>query len=164
MIDGGKLHPVPRDPLAMLLGDSVMGVYQTHSRDAAEADQKAGADEGDLLLQPWKTGILLIRQRIPVFRRTAFDDIGDLDVFSAEIEHGQHVVEQISGPADERDSLQVLLFAGPFSHKHQLCVLVADAENKIGPGRTEGAFHAILAVMAKLFHPRQVTSPLPYSI
>ena len=44
--------------------------------------------------------LLLRKLRVAVVRRTAFDNVGDVDLGAVQINHLEHVVEQLSGRAD----------------------------------------------------------------
>ena len=49
------------------------------------------------------------------------------------IYHFKHIVEQLTGGADERLALQILLLARSFADEHQLALGIADAENDVVP-------------------------------
>ena len=51
----------------------------------------------------------------------------------AKVDDREHIVEQLSGCADKRLALQILVFAGAFAHKQDLGVLRANAEDDIVP-------------------------------
>ena len=66
-------------------------------------------------------------------RRAAFDDVRNIYARTVEIDHFKHIVEQLTGGADERLALQILIFAGALAHEQHLRVLWADAEDDMVP-------------------------------
>ena len=79
-----------------------------------------GANEIDLFLEKRLAGRDLVRLGIAIFRRPAFDDIGDIDVLALEPHaFGDDIGEQLAGPADERLALQIFVTPRPFADEHQ---------------------------------------------
>ena len=112
VVDGHHLKAVLFKPLAVLARDLEVGLDEAHGRDAPEADDDLRPQQRDLAAQIADAGILLHAQRVAVFRRAALDDIGDLHVLALETDDLEHIVEQMTGPADERHALRVLVRAG----------------------------------------------------
>ena len=52
---------------------------------------------------------------------------------------GHQAIEQLTGPADERQALTVLLCAGPFAHEHEVRVGVAGPEDDLGAALGQAA-------------------------
>ena len=77
-------------------------------------------------------GLDLLRYRIAVARRTAFQHVGDVDLFARESDAGEQLLEQLPGGADERDSLLVLVKAGRLAHEHQIGMRLTRAEDDLG--------------------------------
>ena len=67
--------------------------------------------------------------RSAIFRRTAFHDVADVDVFALQAHRFDHLRQQFSGAADERQALHVFIVAGAFADKNQLGVGIAVAKN-----------------------------------
>ena len=62
----------------------------------------------------------------------------DIDVgVSAQIDDGEHIVQQFSRPAHEGQALKILLFAGPFAYKQDISLIIADTENHVISGFTQ---------------------------
>ena len=68
--------------LAMFFGDAEIRFDELHGGNTAQTHQDLRAHEIKLIAQPTDAGILFLRLGIPVFRRTAFDDVGDIDAFA----------------------------------------------------------------------------------
>ena len=87
-------------------------------------------------------GILLFLSGIPVPGRTAFYYICNVDLFSVQVYHFQHVIKQHSRRAHKGNTLYILLFSGAFANEHYLCLLVTDTENQIAPPCGQGTGYA----------------------
>ena len=133
MIEGGKEDAALFDELPVLAGDLEIRPDQAHGGDAAEADDDLRLEELRLRAQKIDTGVLLGLHGVPVFGRTAFDDIRDVAVVAAKVDDREHLVEEFARRADERLALQILIFAGALAHEQHLCVLWADAEDDMVP-------------------------------
>ena len=132
MQHGHHPHALLLDECAVLSGDAQVGLYQPHAGDPAEGDDDLGADDARLLAQISDAALLLVLLRIAVLRRTAFDDVGDVDVFAAvEVDGVQQLVEELTGSADEGLALYILLLAGTFADEHDASLGIADAENNV---------------------------------
>ena len=121
------------EPLPMLAGDAKVRLDDRHRSDAPETDDELRADQIALRVQPVAARSLLLVERVTVVRRTAFDDVRNVYVRAVEIDHFEHIVEQFSGGADERLTLQILLLARTLADEHQLALGIADAENDVVP-------------------------------
>ena len=73
-------HAVFQEKLPVLTGDLEVRGNEAAGRDTAQANNDLGADQGGLCLEPVDAGLLLLRLRVPIAGRTAFDDVGDVDV------------------------------------------------------------------------------------
>ena len=119
----------------MLPGDFEIRLDETHGGDPPQTDDDLWTDEGHLVAKVVNTGVLLRIQRVPVLRRTAFDDVGDVHVFlPAQIDELQHLVQQLAAPPHKGLTLEVLIFAGALSNEHDLRVPDAHAEYHMVPG------------------------------
>lgn len=120
-------------PLTMVFGDAEVFPNQLLGGNSPQADDDFRPDELCLHPQPGDAGFLLCLQGISVLRRTALDDITDVAVLTAETDDGKHIVEELTGRADERFALQVLLLTGAFADEHDFCVVGACAEDYMMP-------------------------------
>lgn len=127
----------------MLACDAKRILYERSRGDAAQADDDRRIDECDLPPQPFAAAFLLHKLRVTVVRRAAFDNVGDVNLCSVEIDHFEHIVEQLSGWADKRQALQILLLAGALADEHDACILGAVAEDEMVPRLAEAAAPAL---------------------
>ena len=73
-------------------------------------------------------------------RRTALDDVGNVDVLMpVQVDELQHVVQQLAPPAHKGLALKVLVLAGALTDEHDLGVPGAYAEHHIGAFIRQGA-------------------------
>lgn len=146
-------HPyaLAEGPLSVFAGDTQVGFDDLHAGDPAEGDDDLRADQAGLLAQPADTALLFVVLRVAVHGRTAFDDICDVDVlFAVKIDGVQHFVEELSGSADERLALQILLFARTFADEQDLCAFAADAEDDVVPLFAQAAGGTAFTFLFKL--------------
>ena len=64
-----------------------------------------------------------------IFRRAAFHDVADVDVFSLQAHRFDHLRQKFSGAADEGEALHVFIVAGAFADKNQFGFGIAVAED-----------------------------------
>ena len=152
MVDGGHGHPCFLHPLPVLLGDPIVGVNEPLGGDAAQADDHLGAQQGHLVAQIADTGVLLGVQGVPVVGRAALDNIGDVYVFlPAQINEGEHIVQQLACGAHKGLPLQVLLFSRALPHQQNGGGLGPHPEHHVVSGLRQGALAAGLAGVLQLF-------------
>ena len=80
MIGAHHINTVALDPLAVLFRYFKIRGNDPAGSNPSKTHNDLRADDRHLIAQKADTLLLLLRQRIPVFRRTAFDDIGNIDV------------------------------------------------------------------------------------
>ena len=103
--------------------------------DLAEEERLAGGD--------------FVGLGVPVLRRTALDDVGDVDVFAREADRLDHLRQQLAGAPDERDPLDVFIAARRLADEHEPRVRIADAKDDLAPAeRRELAAGAVAEVGA----------------
>ena len=79
-------------------------------------------------------------QQSAVFRRTAFENVGDVDVTAVNADGIQIFVKQLAGRADKRNARFILVLSRCFSDEHQAGIRIACSENDVGSGFAELAF------------------------
>ncbi len=126
-------------PPAAELQNALRRVKQFARRGAAEEHQEIGVGQFDLALDERPADGGLLRRRASVSRRTPRHDVGDVDVGAAEADRGEHPVEQLPGPPDEGQPLDILVPPGPFADKHDPTFRVAVGEDKLRRGEAEVA-------------------------
>ena len=80
-----------------------------------------------------------MRRRRAVAGRAPRHDIGDIDLGAVEPDRGQHLVQQLTGAADERDALPILVGPWRLADEHDFGARLAGAEDELGRGRLEAA-------------------------
>ena len=143
MVNGGHVDAAPLEPLAVLSGDAEVLPDDLLGGDAAQTDDDLGPQQRRLTAQPAQAGLLLHVQGVPVLGRTAFDDVTDIAVVSAQVNDGEHLVKKLNCRADKRLNGQILLLAGTLADKYDVRRRLTDAENHIGPGPCQGAGGAL---------------------
>ena len=84
-----------------------------------------------------------------VFGWAALDDVADVNVGARERDAFlvggalDHLREQLAGPADERQTLRILVRPRAFPHKHQFRLLVAGSEYELVPSVVQTAAFAL---------------------
>ena len=147
-------HPdaVLFDEFAVLLRDAEVRVDDPLCRDPAEADDDLRTDQPDLLAQPEDARILLLRLRIAVLRRAAFDHVADIDIAPArQADRVEVFVQKLAASADERLAAQILLLAGSLADEHDLRIRHAHAEHEIRARFTQSAARTGHAVSFQVF-------------
>jgi hypothetical protein len=121
-------------------GDPLRCIEEETGREVAKRYDDPRRDQGQLLVQKRPTGRDLVGQRIPVARRTAFHDIGDVDLIPAQTGLLQkQPVEELPRSTDEGTALQVLFPPRPLAYHHEVGVGIPLTEDDRGPAGGEGA-------------------------
>ena len=116
---------------------------------APRATITLGLIGSDLPHQKWRAGLAFVALRRAVPRRPALDDVRDVDFFAPQAHGFDHVVEQLSGAADERFALLVFVGARRFADEHQLGMRIAHAEdNLLAPLLGQAAAGAVADIFA----------------
>src|SRR5579864_4473765 len=84
----------------------------------AEQQHDLGLDEFLLLVQVRRACLHLVRQRIPVARWPALQDVGDENVCPGEADALEQLVEQLAGRPDEWLPLLILVLPGRLADDH----------------------------------------------
>ncbi len=111
------------------IGESVLS--SALAANVPSATMTRGPDEIDLAVEERLAGRDLVRLRIPVLRRPALDDVGDVDVRALELNGLDDLREQLPGASDERLAEAVLVGARRLAHEHQFRLRIADAEDDL---------------------------------
>src|ERR671914_264167 len=114
---GADGEPLPPDP-----ADRDRSPQYELGGEPAQRHDDGRIDELDALSQPGRAGIDLVRKGVAVPRRAAHDDVVDVDVLTPQPHLAQQRVQQLSGRADERLSLLVLVVARALPDEHQVRV------------------------------------------
>ena len=145
-------HAVFFKEYAVLLGDLHIRFNEFHRSDSSEADDDFRTNEGNLIAQPFDAQILFLLQRVTILGRPAFDNVGNINIgVPVKVNSGQHLIEQLPTPADERFALQIFIFTRPLADKEHFGIFVPHAEHHVGAPCTQVAFAAAEARGLKFF-------------
>jgi hypothetical protein len=92
----------------------------------------------------------LVGLRVAVPRRPRLEHVGDEDVVAREPDLLQELVEELSGAADEREALLVLVHPGRLTDEHEVGVGIARAEDDLGPRLRQRAARADRGLLEQL--------------
>src|SRR5439155_12839560 len=88
--------------------------------------------------------------RSAVAGRAAFYDVADIDVLALDADRLEHSVQELACPPHKRESLLVLIGAGPFAHENKLRLRAAlTKDNRLAACRQAAAM-AVAQVRANL--------------
>ena len=135
--------------LAVLLTDLEVRLYQLHGADAAQTHDDLGLHQPHLRPQIGTAGVFFLAQWVAVLRRTALDGVGDIDILPVQADHGQHVVQQLTGPAHKGLALLVLVGARRLANEQHLGVGVAYAEHHLRAGAAQAAGLTLQAILSQ---------------
>src|SRR5690348_8040456 len=108
--NAAKLEPLPAQPRNGLL----LAINRLKG-NRAEAYDGFGIDDRELPVQKRRAGFHFVRLRRAIFRRTALHHVADVNVFTLEAHRFDHLREQFSRAADERQSLNIFIAPRPFA-------------------------------------------------
>ena len=100
-------------------------------REVAQRRDHAGLDQLDLPPQVALAGLDLVGQGIPIARRSAHDDIGDVHLVAREADTREQLLQQLPRGSDERDALLVLVEPRRLADEHQIRGRRARAEHDL---------------------------------
>ena len=85
---------------------------------SAEAYDYLRTNKDKLLAQVRQARNRFFIGRRPVVWRTAFHYIRYINIIARQIDRRKHLVKQLPGSADKRNTLRVFISPRPFAHKH----------------------------------------------
>jgi len=118
-------------PMAAHAADGSLIAKQGLRGDPAKADNHLRGNGSQLTREKRFTGGYFIWFRVTVTRRAAFFHVTDVDFGTLQAHGEEDPVKQLSGFADKRLTLQVLLATWSLANQDQACVGTADAENDV---------------------------------
>ena len=95
--------------------DRIERPQQRPCREGTERDDHLRLDDVDLLKQKRLARLDFVLLGIAVARRTALDDVGDINVLALEIDRFDDLRQQLTGTPDERNALNVFVAPGRFA-------------------------------------------------
>src|SRR5207302_5400591 len=138
-------------PIAPQLGNWSFRLQQCLHGKLAQRDNYFGPHQVNLFFQEGLTRGDLVGFGVAVFRWATLYNVGDVDVLTAKTHSlGDNIGQELSGPPDERLSLQVFIASRSFANKHQLCLGIAHAEDQVRSAGPEFASTAVADGRAQL--------------
>src|SRR5579864_2522010 len=140
---------LPLLPLSAEARDTFLGSQNRLRGGGAEGADGLGADRQELAKQELAANLHFIRLWGSIFRRPGLDDVADIDVFPLERDAlfmgspFNHLREELSGPADERQPLRVLVGPRAFTYKHQPRLLGPGPEHYPVPALMQATSFAV---------------------
>src|SRR5215813_520284 len=143
---GGNQHGIPEGMDASAeLADRFLRAQQRLRRDASERQHDLRLDDGELVGQERRTRSELIGFGIPIAGWPTQHRVGDKDVaLSRQVHGGQHLREQLTRAADERQPLRVFVGARALADHDEPRRRVAGAEDDVGATLAQLALTAVL--------------------
>ncbi len=137
-------------PLAVFPGNAKIRVDDLQRRNSAQANNDLRLDQLDLAPKKTDAGLLLVFQRISVFGRAAFYNVGNINIASIQINDGKHIIQKLTGRANEGDSLEIFLLSRAFTNKENVSIFVANSENNMISRGTQAAAVALQTILFEL--------------
>ena len=120
-----------------------VGLEQLLGRNTAYGKDQLRPDQRDLPIEVWPACGSLIRRRVPVVRRPAFQDIGNENVLPGKPQGQQHLVQKLACPPDERLAAAIFLGARRFANDHQFRFAIAHPEDGLRAAFMQGTTRAM---------------------
>src|ERR1700738_1849122 len=139
----------PLEPLSPQSGDAFLGAQDRFGRGGAQGADGLGPDRQQLAEQELSANLHLIGLRSSILGRAALDDVADVDVATLERDAlftggpFNHLGQKLSGPADERQPLRVLVGSRAFTYKHQPRLLGPGPEHDSVPALMQATSFAV---------------------
>src|SRR5215469_5077489 len=105
-------------------------------------------DGADLPHEKRDAGVAFVFFRGAILRGPAFHDIRYVHVFAAQAHGCNHIVQQLTGAADERQPLRVFIGTRAFANEHQLGLRIARTKDEIGAAFMQAAKAAVADIGA----------------
>ena len=128
--------------------------FRPQKRGRGHPAQRADDLRAYRLYLPYKIRLAFLHlggKRRPVFRRPAFENVGDENVLPFKAHRHDHARKQLPGPAHEWLAFLVLIRAGGFADKHEPCAGSAHAEYGLCPCLAKRAKPAFTDIRRDLF-------------
>jgi len=122
--------------------DGRRGLQEVLRGHTPERDDEPGLDDVELLEQIGNAGLHFVRLGVAIVRRTALENVGDVDVLALEVDGLEDLVQQLAHRADEGLALEILVAARGLAHQHQCRVGIAHPEDGVRAPAVEFALRA----------------------
>ena len=124
---------------------------QVLGRNPPDGENRFRPNELDLPAQPRRTARHFLGKGIPIVRRPAFHNVGNVDLFTGRSEREEHGIEESARTPHERLAPCILLGAGTLADDHERRGLRSHPEHGVGPSPMKGATRADFDHSAKRF-------------
>lgn len=131
-------------------GDGCRCLKQSLGGESAESTYEVGLDGRNLTLQKRETGFDLIGFGIPVARRTALDDIANINLAAGKFDGFDDTGKQLTGCTDKGFSLPILFKARTLADKYQLGPFISVTKYNIVSSLGKSAALAITQIGANI--------------
>src|SRR6202162_6648601 len=154
MIRNHNRDIAPLLPLPTETRDPFFGAQQRLGRRRTQGADGFGTDRHKLAEQELATNLHLIRLGSSILRRAALYVVADVNVAALErdafLAGGpfNHLGEKLSGPADERQPLRVLVGPRAFTYKHQSRLIITGAKHDPVPALVQATPFAVSNIFA----------------
>jgi hypothetical protein len=149
---GDHAHTVDVEELAAQFRNRDVGLKQVLGGKCAEATYDFRSNDGQLPFEKRIARQNLVGLRVPVIRRTALQDIADVDVITSNaprVDGGvDNLRQQLTGAANEWNALLIFVGTWRFADKHKFGIDVAGAKDNVCARRGQLAALAVSDVFA----------------
>lgn len=111
--------------------DADFAFQQCLSCPVAQGTDQFWPDQLNLLHQERLAGFHFVLFWIAIVRRPALDDVRNIDLIARKACRGQEIVQKLSSRTHKRLPLLIFIESWRFSHKHDTCVRISDAEHDL---------------------------------
>src|SRR5580658_5282057 len=128
---GGHHESLPtiEFPLPAKLGNADARIEERGNSRVPEGNDRARANESELLVQIWNTRGHLARLGSPVAWWPTLENVADVHVLLRRKAHRRdHAIEQLARSADERQALSVFFGPRSFAHETEVGARVSTSE------------------------------------
>ena len=119
------MRPTPQIRHGPLVLQECVGSRQSEGKDHSWFDQL------DLLLKVWLAGIRFLLKRLPVVRRSALEDVTDVDVFALDLHSFEDLGQQLTCSANEGQALGIFISAWSFTNDHEIGIRIPTPKDKV---------------------------------
>src|ERR1700676_2516033 len=154
MVGDNHRNIAPLQPLSAQPHHTVLGAQDRFRRGGTQGTDRFGADGLKLAEKELAADLHLVRLRSSILWGTALNDVADVNVlaFQGDAFFGgrpfDHLREKLSGPADERQALRVLVGPWAFAYKHQSRLFIAGAKHDPVPALMQATPFAVSNIIA----------------
>src|SRR5258708_33985987 len=154
MIRHDQRYVAPLQPFSSKLHDAFLGAKQRFHCNGPEGANRLGVDCLKLAVKKLAADFHFVRLRRAIFGRAALDHVAYVDILALDgnaLFLGRsfnHLREKLSGPADERQSLLVLVGPRAFAYKHQFRLLVPGTKHYFVPALVQSTPLAVTNIFA----------------